>query len=420
MEDLAEDNDSIEEISDNRPAEEIALTVKRRKGTTKISTEKTSQKVSPYFVLKDSKYHCRVADCKTKLTRDGIYYRKRHLLQKHESIYKDLFREEVDYKIQQYIDAFEVMQNAVELVTVNGYPFSLLNKPAFRKLIAPGLNRLAENGIIITVNRKEIGLQIKSTSLMIHKMIASELKNRMFSIMFDITTKSTLSVLGINASYMINDVVVCRSLGVIQLTERHFGTNIAPMIEQILESYGVHLKQLFASTTDNGSNMLKTTRILNHLVNGQSVSSDDENDNNNQSEMEIGDETNFEFIPPIGDENIADAEDDDITVHTQSFIEIVNNMTQDLTLRNNYLFLINLVNCCSHTLQLAVSEAIKQSSAWRVLNRTRAMCKSLRNQVVNIEFRKLSPKTALPPLDTVTRWNSEYIMVIFVIIEFSS
>lgn len=200
---------------------------------TKLSNESCMAKLAEYFERVEGQIKCKIIDCKSSVSRFTSYYLKRHLRSRHQSIFKRLFEDELEHEILQAISFFETKQSAVELVTSDGYPMSLLNKPAFRYLIGPRLDCLAENGFDITINRSVITGHIAETSDGIKERIKNELKNvRLFSVMMDVATKLTLSVLGINISFTRNDVVAIRSLGVIQLTKRHTAENLAELFGQ--------------------------------------------------------------------------------------------------------------------------------------------------------------------------------------------
>lgn len=372
------------------------------------SNEKCLGKLSEYFERVGGDVTCKIVDCNSKLSRFTTFYLKRHIRAKHFSIFKELFEKEVDNEIQQSINAFETTQNAITLVTSNGYPLSLLNRPAFRYLIQPRLADLWNNGHGVSINRNKILEDIDVTSNGIRDRIKNELKTvRLSSIMMDITTKSTLSVLGISASFTRNDVVVTRSLGIIHMKKRHTGENIADLVASCLKTYDLSVDRTFAITTDNGSNMLKTTRVLNDMV--ESDHEDLDHFNVCEQNQQIDMEEDYESDEEPEDDTTGSGENE----LDQRFSAIVSDMTQNMTLQNEYIALIPQIRCCAHTLQLAIHDAITESNARRVLGRVREMCKSLRNQVINTEFRRLSPKTILPPLDNAIRWCSEFVMVCF-------
>lgn len=285
-----------------------------------------------------------------------------------------------------------------------------MDDPDFRFLIKPGIDLLRENGHTLTINRPVILGELMATSKIIRDHIGEELKGRLFSIMFDVTTKSTLSVLGVNASFIENDEVICRSLGVVKINERHTGENIAMLVREIFAALDVSIQQIYAVTTDNGTNMIKTTRMLNEMLNEY----DDQAENGDEHEDELSENGEDEsdgldsIFPPASED-----------VLSERFSAIIEDMTQNITLRQDYVAVINAVRCCAHTLQLAIHTSLSQSNAMNILAHVRAMCKQLRTQAVNVEFRKLSPNTILPPLDNITRWCSEFVMVSIMLFRYS-
>lgn len=395
------DDDSIMAVSPTAITTAPIQHIKRRKKYTKASTEENLQKFSEYFTNENGVACCKIVDCKAKLSRWTNYSLKRHLQQKHTSIYAKVFPDEASDEIGRRVIEFKTIQNAVSLLTKHGLPFLLLEKKPFQDLIKAGLDKLAAYGHIVTINRPVIAHEIALTSAIIQDRIKSELKGRMFSIMFDIATKWTIGMLGLDASFMLNDAVVSRSLGVIEIKERHTGAHIGEMIQDILKKYDLTLSQVYAATTDNGSNMLSSTRALNETANFDGIS----------------DESFYEQTDSDDDEMV---HSNNNTAHNNTnnnaerYIEIINELTQNYTLQNDFLAQIPEIRCCAHSLQLAVSEALSKSNVWKnLISRIRSMCKALRNQVVSIEFKKLSPKSIIPPLDCPTRWSSVYIMVIF-------
>lgn len=125
-----------------------------------------------------------------------------------------------------------MLYSVVELVTVNGFPFSIFDAPAMKFIMKKQLEQLEKNGYKVTINRHMIGKKIQELSDITRDQITKELKGKMISILFDICTKRTFSVLGISATYMLNDTVIARSLeGTTQRTL--FGIGCRETAEQI-------------------------------------------------------------------------------------------------------------------------------------------------------------------------------------------
>lgn len=207
------------------------------------------------------------------------------------------------------------------------------------------------------------------------------------------------------------------------MKQRHKGPYLATVIENLLKEYGISLLQIYTGTADQAKNMTNTVRQLNNLA--------DRNHNNlnmeNENPVELFDEYNSEELDTSDDESLIGFENrielDNELNNPDRYVELVNSMTTELHRRANFLSPIQKVHCCAHTVQLAVNEAINQSTVKEVIINVREMIVQLRTQVINIKFRQLAPDCILPPLHIEIRWNSDYCYCvnncIIVFIEFS-
>lgn len=62
---------------------------------------------------------------------------------------------------------------------------------------------------------------------------------------------------------MLNDRIVVRTLSMQRLLSRHTGVELKNHLLSTLTKFGIETKQIFAITTDNGSNMLKAISLMN-------------------------------------------------------------------------------------------------------------------------------------------------------------
>lgn len=81
----------------------------------------------------------------------------------------------------------------------------------------------------------------------------------------DSATCRDRSVLGINVQYASGVRIVLRTLAVRELTERHTGTYISSVVQEVLAEYKVSLKQVYSITADNGANMQKAVKVLSDM-----------------------------------------------------------------------------------------------------------------------------------------------------------
>ena len=97
--------------------------------------------------------------------------------------------------------------------------------------------------------------------------IKNSIKNKLISIQLDCCTRLSRSFLGVNLSFLgtnINDEneTYIITLGVIEVTKQHTAVNLKKEIVKLLKTFGVDLKQILTITTDNGLNVLKSTKLI--------------------------------------------------------------------------------------------------------------------------------------------------------------
>lgn len=400
---------SIVELSNDVSAE--APPVKKKKNETEKKTVQRKRKLRPEderalqilaekFRCDSNGAVCQVDLCTSKPMKSMRPANlKRHLFQKHPNEYANLFPNEVNRKKQAELDSFNTIQDSIELVTVNGYPFSMLEASGMHGFMKPRLQSVRTEGYVLNINRHTIVKEVAKESNLVRDYIKKEMKGKIISIMFDVCTIATLSMLGVNAVFMKSDEVVCRSLGTIQITERHTAVQLANMLYEILAEYDVILPNVFTLTTDTAKNATATSRVLN-LIGSNKI---DDSDSNVEDNM--FDESNF----GIDIENEAELQKviENVAAHT----ELVSEMAQNVAYRNDQIVLINQINCGTHVFQLAVNGALNESNSKATIEKVHGMCILLRTQVVMIEIRKLDENIIVPPLKNTTRWNTDFIMV---------
>lgn len=145
-----------------------------------------------------------------------------HLSSVHNELYQQLASQD-DHPIVQRL---KILQNLVEIATINGRPFNSLLDSGFRKLLWPELNRLEKIGYGINLSDKNLPVvkeHLQLTAKKIRAKISAEVKGRLLSLMVDIVTKFERSILGISIQYSANGMLKVRSVGMIELIASHTG-----------------------------------------------------------------------------------------------------------------------------------------------------------------------------------------------------
>lgn len=326
---------------------------------------------------------------------------KRHLSNVHPKEYANLFPNEVNRKKQAEVEAFNAVQDAIELVTIHGYPFYMFEAPAMRGFINARLHAVQPEGYSFSINRHGVVTQVADGSDAVKQRIKEELKGRMICITFDVCTISTLSVIGVDAMFMDGQNVESRSLGVIKITERHTSVQLANSLYDIFAEFDINLANIFSITTDTAKNATGTTNVLDLVV-----SSNTEEDIAEDSMFDAADD-DIDFGIDLENEIELQKITDNMALHTR----LVEQMTEGIVAKNSSLVWINQINCGTHVIQLITNDALKESDSIDTIHQTHEMAVMMRNQVVMIEIRKLKCDVIIPPLDNATRWNSKYVLV---------
>lgn len=185
-----------------------------------------------------------------------------------------------------------------------------------------------------------------------------------------------------NAQYILNNEIIVRTLAMREMKNRHTAEYIKSVVLDIFNMYEINIHQIYTITTDNGSNMVKTMKLLGE-----------------DTETEILEELENE----IEEQNVTMNESERVATHTNN-----NNMDDEETIQ----FAENLltsVRCAAHTLQLVIFDILKESGTAKKLSEIRFICKKLRT--TNILVLLNAMKLKKPMIDCPTRWNSSFDMV---------
>lgn len=361
------------------------------------------------------KFVCLIDDCRSEYSdKSGAI---RHLRKHHKEIQNAIVQNkfnaeqsehdkiEKQIEIRVKVDPEAIWNACVDLVTINSLPLNFVEYDAFKKVLNPYVTSLKLRGIDLTINRINIKDRIAIKAAEIKKIISDEIKLKIVSLMIDIASRHNRSVLGINVSYMFNDEIRIRTIGMQVLHCTHTSLNLVAMIREKLAEFGMmNLQQIISITTDNGKNMLKSTALL-----------DAEYQNEKDSAMEA------ELIAENGDddENNDDEDIDNETFDLDYYSDLLTNVRSAFSNDVSYTDLIHGISCAAHCLQLVIIKAIKNClETQQLIEKCRELCKKLRTPTYRSMLKSNKLKQA--KMDVNTRWNSIYTMVSLLIIKFHS
>ncbi|CAG9820729.1 unnamed protein product [Phaedon cochleariae] len=274
----------------------------------------------------------------------------------------------------------------VELVTVNGRPFSLMEDSGFKKILEPikaGLSRKTKDKHF-SLSSESIQKYVTREADDVRRKIIEEVTNCMVSVKVDGVTRIDRSFLGINIQYIKNGQIVLRTLALKKITNQHTGANLKTMIMDACNSFQIGLGNIYSITTDNGSNLLKAIKIIaseigEYDVIENEVDNDDQDEFSENIEIVVEDDSDMEGNSRSG-AGLEFGSDAFFKIFYKNFQDFNNDGSSTSTLPNLRLKVTGM-RCAAHTLQLAIEDTRKQDTiVGKLLLEVRRVVKTLRTQ----------------------------------------
>lgn len=316
-------------------------------------------------------------------------------------------------KISVEISEQDIIDAGVDLVTMDGRPFSAVEDEGFQKLCRPILEALNSK---TKINRHNVPDYVTKEAKKIRSQIKKEVENKMVSVKIDIATYLDRSFLGINIQFLNLDrklpSIEIRTIAVKELNESHTAQYIKSVLLEELKKVDISPSQIYSITTDNGANVIKCAKLLNNLMKNDSSADLDIN-----SEEEIDDEDqddepdDVEIEDDGGTENDVDYNEDAILNENNdsenSPEENIQGIIEGISFQESKNIVVS-IRCFAHTLQLVVKWAFLMPYK-QFLAKVKRAVKQLRNPTVRLELQKKGLKLAVT--DTETRWMSSFNML---------
>lgn len=322
-----------------------------------------------------------------------------------------------------------IVDACVELVTVNGRPFSLMNDSGFKMLIDPLVSRVCPP---LVIDEKSIEKFVFDKASKIKTDIINKLRNRMIALKLDCVTHCNRSFLGIHAQIFIKNEFKFYTLSVKEINVRLEPAELSEMIWNELDAFEIMKYQIYSVTTDGGSNFIDLLESKDTPGDTLSLPCSSKNENSSM-EVKIVEPTlipNEDSLEPdvqvVTIFNEFDDENNDLDSYTTEIIleklQLNTNKTDDencfkligncihyisifqpfLKLISRFPFFFTDMKSIGNILQSAITDAFKNGpEIIAVLKETHNIVKRLHSSNTTIG-EKLS-KYNLPPLDSSSK-----------------
>lgn len=105
----------------------------------------------------------------------------------------------------------------------------------------------------------------KAVCELVKNQIKSEMNGKMLSLKIDLTHHMNRCIFGINVQYYVEDRLVVRTLAMKRYLDETTGIKLAFELKRIMEDYEFDIRRIYTITTDNGTNVMKCTKVMQAL-----------------------------------------------------------------------------------------------------------------------------------------------------------
>ncbi|XP_055613891.1 uncharacterized protein LOC129760282 [Uranotaenia lowii] len=267
-------------------------------------------------------------------------------------------------KISVHLSKAEVLEACLKLVTKHNLPLACFGWEGMRMILSPLSDALG-----LEFDQVNVKFQVEAASREMKRGIMNEVRGKLVSLKIDSASRRSRHVLGVNIQYETSGQIVIRTIGVVEARQSQPAMILKEKIIDILKEFGITTDQIFTVTTDNGSNMIAAVKELQEDI--ESVT------NSNNDEI---------FIEDAADE------------HCQCIVDSV---------VEEFRGQVEIIRCCVHTLQLAVTEVIEKN--YHFIKEITTIIKDSRKTEYQFYFNKHEAQH--PPLWCFTRWSGRYKMM---------
>ena len=223
----------------------------------------------------------------------------------------------------------------------------------------------------IKISRENMRQEIQTLAEKKLSDLRSDLNGKLIFLKVDGASRHRRSFLGVNTQFFSSGKILIKTFAVIDIHARHKAEDIQNALEKVLDKFGIRKEQILGISTDNGSNMIKMVNDFGKTIEINKIIETLPSDDHDEGGDDITEEQTIEDAS-------SETEGSEFCEqhHDGYFDEISKNMNT-----------VYLQRCGAHTLQLAVTDAMKESEIKVILERTRKVAKACRAPIA-MEFCK--------------------------------
>ncbi|KAJ8282824.1 hypothetical protein COCON_G00053430 [Conger conger] len=287
-----------------------------------------------------------------------------------------------------------IMDACVELVTLNGRPFSLMDDTGFRKILEPVLDIMGKS---VRIDSDSIRDMVSDVAERERENLVNWLKGKLLMLKVDAASYRDRSVLGINVQFTEGERIVLRTLAVKELHESHTASYISSVVRDVLKTYSIDIKQVYSITVDDGVTIPDAQSLLqkgdSRYIGEDSVEVEDQHDKEKHA---------TEGKAPL-------AWGDGEGQLTLDIYETSGNVTGEIHSVGSGGPILRGERCSAHVFHLAVDDALQDRTISGLVSKARRLSEKLQTANVSGFLRRLGQRAAI--VDRPSAWVSTHDML---------
>ena len=264
------------------------------------------------------------------------------------------------------------------LVLQNGASFNMFSGEGMKILTRDMARKFG-----VKVNRENVRDQILTLAEQKRSELRNELSGKLVFLKVDQASRHHQS-----------SIIIRKPLAALDIHARHKAEDIQNALESVLDRFGIRKEQVLGISTDNGSNMVKMVKDFGKV-----------DEIGNFPEERLG-----KAHDAYKEGNIEDQDIEDTLSEADLFDQEYEGYFDEISRNINT---IHLQRCGAHTLQLAVTDGLKDSGIKAILAHTRKVAKACRTPIA-MEFCKHTKpfKVIIRPKFTYFLFGPQFILVL--------
>lgn len=242
----------------------------------------------------------------------------------------------------------DVEKSCIEMVTVNGLPFSIVEESGFRKMLDPLLKACGRSRDQCGITKQKLQKLVKRKAEELRYRIVEEIENKLLSLQISCAALVDRNFLHFSVHFRYEGDAYAVTLALVEVNKEYTADELQKVILKVLSEYNLKMEQIYYISVVSNHNVLKMTNSASEdygdevkdkqlitnveIVKVESIMNASNMDTNSEFDFE-----SFEVEETEVDESAPEdeVEFDDETKYNDNTEKLVNDVLECLAFENN-------------------------------------------------------------------------------------